>query len=80
MVNQEHAARRLLVGSGGAGGFTGRVLFQLNEVLCLHPALMGKVCKLLAFVGVTEGFFSSFHPAIFVSSQIRCRRQKVRLL
>lgn len=80
MVNQEHAARRLLVGSGGAGGFTGRVLFQLNEVLCLHPALMGKVCKLLAFVGVTEGFFSSFYPAIFVSSQIRCRRQKVRLL
>lgn len=65
MVNQEHAARRLLVGSGGAGSFTGRVLFQLNEVLCLHPALMGKVCKLLAFVGVTEGFFFFLLPSHF---------------
>lgn len=35
MVNQEHAARGLLGVSDGADGFTGRVLFQLNEVSTL---------------------------------------------
>lgn len=35
MVNREHAARGLLVVSDGADGFTGRVLFQLNEVSTL---------------------------------------------
>lgn len=35
MVNQEHAARGLLVVSDRADGFTGRVLFQLNEVSTL---------------------------------------------
>lgn len=43
MVNQEHAARGLLVVSDGADGFTGRVLFQLNEVSTfLRPGADGE--------------------------------------